>query len=116
MADPTREEIDAKLGAVEARAETRFVELSSKIDRLADSVTALNTGVTGQLADVRREARAENLFTRWTVVIAVVTSLIGAVAALWVTQGNLLAAFSAGLALHSEISPPPPPKAAPNTR
>jgi hypothetical protein len=36
MSDPTREEFDAKLATVEARTETRFVELSSKIDRLTD--------------------------------------------------------------------------------
>jgi hypothetical protein len=107
MADPTREEFDAKLEAVEARAESRFMELSGKIDRLADSVTLLTGGLTMQTADIRREVRSENNFTRWTIVIAVVTSLIGAVAALWVTQGNLLSAFSAGLTLRPEISAPP---------
>lgn len=107
MTAPTREEVHAQLATVEARAETRFVELSGKIDRLADSVTTLTTGVTNQLAEVRREVRSENTFTRWTIVIAVLTSLIGAVAALWVTQGNLLSAFSAGLSLRSEAPPPP---------
>src|SRR5712692_4343006 len=48
MPDPTREEFDAKLATVEARTETRFVELSGKIDRLSDSVTALASGVTNQ--------------------------------------------------------------------
>jgi len=37
MTDPTREEFDAKLATVEARTETRFVELGSKMDRVGES-------------------------------------------------------------------------------
>ena len=44
MPDPTREEFDAKLATVEARSETRFTELSGKIDRVVelDSYSKLN--------------------------------------------------------------------------
>jgi hypothetical protein len=109
MADPTREEFDAKLATVEARTETRFIELSGKIDRLSDAVSTFASNVRTQLADTRKEVHEENVFTRWTVVIAVVTSLIGAIAALWVTQGNLLSAFTAGLILRTETRAPPVP-------
>jgi hypothetical protein len=98
---------DAKLATVEAKTQTRFVELSGKVDRLSESIMTLTSTITNQLTDVRKEVRSENVFTRWTVVIAVVTSLIGAVAALWVTQGNLLSAFTAGLTLRSETQPKP---------
>jgi hypothetical protein len=43
MAEPTREEIDAKIAAVDARVETRFVELAGKIDRIADAVNIERT-------------------------------------------------------------------------
>jgi hypothetical protein len=39
------------------------------------------------------------MMREWTIVIAVVTSMVAAVAALWVTQSNLLSAFQAALAL-----------------
>jgi hypothetical protein len=103
MADPTREEIDAKLAAVEARTETRFVELSSKIDRVADAVGNLTTSVDKALRDVKRDlddVRADNKTTRWTIGTTIVIALLAAIGALWVTQANLLAAFTAGLAAH----------------
>jgi len=50
----TREEIDAKLEAVEARTETRFVELSGKVDRLGEILTG-DRGVLAQLAALRTE-------------------------------------------------------------
>jgi hypothetical protein len=99
MADPTREEFDAKLATVEARTETRFVELSGKIDRVADSISSLANSVT----TIRTEVRHENNLTRWTIVGLVVAGL----AALWVTQSNMLASFSAGVALHEAIQKPP---------
>jgi hypothetical protein len=108
MAGPTREEFDAKLATVEAHTETRFTELSGKIDRLSDAISAFASNVKAELADTRATVRDENVFTRWTVVIAVVTSLIGAISALWVTQGNLLSAFTAGLTLRTETKEAPP--------
>lgn len=92
MADPTREEFTARLETVEARAETRFVELSGKMDRIVDALQTVRT----ELATVK----ADNKFTRLTIIIAVIGSAIAGIAALWVTQGNLLAAFVAGLAAH----------------
>jgi hypothetical protein len=103
---PTHREIDAKFEAAEARAETRFVELSGKIDRVADSIGNLSSTVTSELQNVRTELRtvkSDNTFTRWTIVLAV----LAAIGALWVTQANLLTAFQAGLTLKTEQAPPP---------
>jgi hypothetical protein len=112
MANPTREEIDAKLAVVEARAETRFVELGGKMDRVADSIESFKGTVTAELAGVRTElatVKADNKFTRLTIVIAVIGSAIAGLGALWVTQANQLAAFSTGLLVHETTAPPPAP-------
>lgn len=110
MSDPTREEIDAKLVAAEARAETRFIELSGKIDRLTDLVTTSVGQLTGEVGRVRsemRDVKDDNKNTRWTIVITVIVTILAALAALWTTQGNLISAFNAGLAVKSE--PPSSP-------
>jgi len=114
MAEPTREEIEAKLEAVEARTEARFTQLTGtidvrfanldgKIDRLVDSVWRLSEGVDA----ARKEGRADNKSTRWTIIIVVVASVIAGLAALWTTQGNMLSAFQAGLAAKPFESQPP---------
>jgi hypothetical protein len=54
----TREEIEAKLEAVEARTETRFVELSGKIDRLGEILTG-ERGVLAQMAALRTDTFAQ---------------------------------------------------------
>ncbi|KRA70483.1 hypothetical protein ASD89_14105 [Caulobacter sp. Root656] len=54
----TREEIEAKLEAVEARTETRFVELSGKIDRLGEILTG-ERGVLAQMAGLRTDVFAQ---------------------------------------------------------
>ena len=114
MADPTREEIDAKLATVEARTETRFTELNGKIDRLADSISALGSTVASLKSDIA-DVKADNRYTRWTIIVTVIASALAAIAALWVTQANLLAAFSAGIAVRTETresSPTTPPRPA----
>lgn len=112
MVVPTREEFDAKLALVEARTETRFVELSGKMDRIVDSISSLGSQMTTELGNVKSElnaVRADNKNTRYTIIIAVVTSLIAGIAALWVTQGNMLASFSAGIVLRDSHQSPPAP-------
>jgi hypothetical protein len=107
MTDPTREEFDAKLATVEAHTETRFVELGGKIDRVGDSITVLNSTMTSELGSVKSElvtGKADNKYTRWTIVLAV----LAAIGALWVTQSNLLSAFQTGLLLKSEQVAPSP--------
>lgn len=96
MAELTREELDAKLATVEARTETRFVELSGKIDRVADAVTTLSTKLQVEMDGVKED----NKTTRWTIVTTIVVAVLAAIGALWVTQANLLAAFTAGLGAH----------------
>jgi hypothetical protein len=109
MPEPSREEFEAKLATVEARTETRFVELSGKIDRIADAITSSNNSLTQQVStlrtDVDRDLRAvlaDNRNTRWTIVITIVAAILAALAALWGTQASLLSAFQAGLAVHGE--------------
>lgn len=104
---PTEQElVDAKLSAAEARTETRIVELSGKMDRLTDLLTTS----TVQLTQEVREVKADNKNTRWTIGITVVVTIIAALAALWTTQNNLIAAFSTGLGIHESQKTPTPPK------
>ena len=98
----TREEIEAKLEAVEARTETRFVELSGKIDRLGEILTG-ERGVLAEMAALRMDTfaqmtalKADNSTTRWTVVVTMVTSVLAAAALVLSVQANLLSAFQAG--------------------
>jgi hypothetical protein len=109
---PTREEIDAKLAAVEARTEMRFVELSGKIDRVMDAISTVGNHVSDEIGFVKSElstVKSDNKNTRFTIIIAVVTSLIAGIGALWLTQANLLASFSAGIAVHEVQKPQSPP-------
>ena len=106
MTDITREEMDAKLATVEARAETRFAELSGKLDRILDSMSAATERSIELRADIAG-VKSDNKFTRLTIIVAVFASVLAAVAALWTTQGDLLSAFQTGLALHVIPSAPP---------
>jgi hypothetical protein len=103
---PSREEIDAKLEAAEARTEARFAQLTgtldlrfanldNKVDRLADTVEQL----AGEIRYIRGDVHSENTTTRWTIVGIAVGTAIAALAALWSTQANLLAAFQNGMAV-----------------
>lgn len=115
MADLTRDEINAKLENVELKAENRFVELSGKIDRIVNSIAALNKAVTNELEGVKREltvVKTDNKFSRLTIIISIVGSVLAGLAVLYVTQANLLAAFQTGLSLRieqpSSVAPTPP--------
>ena len=117
---PAKSCLRAKLATVEARTETRFVELSGKIDRLADTIassnnslmqqiTSSNNSLTQQVStlrtDVDRDLRAvlaDNKNTRWTVIITIIAATLAALAALYGSQANLLSAFQTGLAVHTE--------------
>jgi hypothetical protein len=93
MDNMTREEIEARLETVEARTETRFVELSGKIDRLGE-ILAGDHGVIAQVNSLK----VDNKATRWTVVITLITSVLATAALVMNVQANLLAAFQAGQA------------------
>jgi hypothetical protein len=105
MNGPTREEIDAKFDATVARAETRYVELGAKIDRLADTIANLNSSITREIGDARnelKEVKADNKGTRTTIIITVIAATVAALSALWTTQSNLISAFQTGVSMHSE--------------
>ncbi len=82
--------VDAKLEAAEARTEARFTQLTGtidvsfanldgKIDRLIDSVWRLSE----EIETARKENRADNKSTRWTIIIVVIVSVIVGLATLW---------------------------------
>jgi hypothetical protein len=101
MSDHTQDLVDAKLATVEARAETRFVELSAKIDRVADAVDRLNDSSKKSAEDIK----SDNGFTRVTIIGAVIATVIAGLAALWVTQSNMLASFQLGISLSESQRP-----------
>lgn len=110
VADLNREEINARLETVEAKAETRFVELSGKLDRIADSIQTLS-GEVGRLGKEVTEVKSDNKYTRWTIIVTVIASTIAAVALVLQMQGNLLSAFQSGLSvIQTHQSEPPPSK------
>lgn len=94
----SREEVIARLEAVEARGETRFVELGGKLDYLTDILVG-DHGFFAQMSILRTEMttlKADNRTTRWTIVITLITSIMAASALILSVQANLLAAFQAG--------------------
>ena len=101
----TREEMDARLEAVEARSETRFVELSGKIDRLGEILTG-DHGVIARMTSLRTDIMADNKATRWTIMITTISSILAAAALVMSVQANLLAAFQAGQAVGSSALAP----------
>jgi hypothetical protein len=124
---PTRPEIAADLRAAEARTETRIAQLSGsietrfsrldhKIHQIANSVGQLTTIISDSRQEFIREVReirSDSKFTRLTIASVFVASVIGAVAAIWVTQGNMIAVFQAGLGIRdaqpqSEAAKGPP--------
>jgi len=116
----TREEVIARLEAVEARSETRSVELGGKLDYLTDimvgdhglftqmkslkadtlaQIGAFKAEMTSQIGSLRAEMtalKADNRTTRWTIVITLITSIMAASALILSVQANLLSAFQAG--------------------
>lgn len=97
---PAREEIAARLEAVEARTETRFVVLDGKLDRLADSIAALNGSIAElktTAGSISTEAAKENKSTRTTILVTVIGAAIAIVGLVYAMQGGLLTAFQTGL-------------------
>lgn len=100
---PTHRELDAKLEAVEARAQTHFAELRNDIKNLTSAITGEH-GVVAQMRDIK----ADNKNTRVTIAITVIGATLAALAALWTTQGSLLSAMQANLAAHPVFVSTPP--------
>ena len=108
MAAPTREEIDAKLAASEARAETRAVVSDGKLDAVLAKLVSI-----GEKMD---DVRADNRTTRanlWAVCAIVVAVIIG-MGAIVITIAP--AAFTFGSQVRDMVqkevaATPQPPKA-----
>lgn len=91
VSEQTREEIDAKIAAVESRIETRIAEIGGDIKLMNANVTAMATKV----AESSREQRT----TRTTIIVTAIGVVIALAAAVWQMQTGLLDAFQAGLAV-----------------
>jgi len=102
----TREEMDAKLEAVEARTEAKIAEVNASIQRLADAII----GDRGLISEVRElkvsnkesiaQARSEGQFTRWTL-FGIALAIIGTFIAVLAFGGDQ---FGAGKELGSSIT------------
>ena len=99
MADPTREEIDAKIDALDAKTQTKIARLEGKIDtaveKISGQINMLQAVLSGQNTALQtsiNEADKYNRDTRWIFVGLVVTCML-ALAALIVgmaTYGDAL--------------------------
>ena len=69
---PSREEVNAKLEAVEARLETRLTSMDGKLDRLLDKIT-----VVGETA---KEAKTAASTIKWNILITAVATLAALIA------------------------------------
>ena len=114
---PSRDEIDAKLSAAEARTEARIAHLSSameirysQLDHKIDSVVEKINFLAKAISETKSEIKTENKETRKTFIIVGIgtgVSVLGIIVALiaWLynaglnEQANLLAAFKASLAV-----------------
>lgn len=81
MATVTREEIDAKLEAVEARTETKLAGIDGKIDRLGDQLVRVSADISA---------------FKWWLVGAALTVIFGIGALNYTLLGNMVAAFESG--------------------
>ena len=113
MSEPvTREEMNARLEAAEARTETRFVQLVGKIDMLGSQISQVRQDLGGQVAQVRgelgqvredlggrmAEVLADNKSTRQTIMWVTITAMLTVIAVVIAVQVGLMNAFSAGAA------------------
>lgn len=131
MAAPSREEIDAKLEAAEARTEARIAALEGKFDLVGQKIESLvgyvhhlNVNVDERMQSLRggmsdlknemKEVRQDNRSTRRTIILTVIGAVIAALAALWATQDNLLSAIQLGQTMHTAPSATKAPSPSPD--
>jgi hypothetical protein len=99
VADLSREEMEAKLEAAEARTEARFAQISGTIDVRFSSIE----NKLDRLTEVVNESMTETKSAKVTVVVTTIASILAAIgiilAVLLTSQSNLLSAFQAGLAV-----------------
>lgn len=81
MTDPTREEMDAKLDAVEARLETRLTSIDGKLDRLFDNVNYVaRTATEAKNAADKAHDAASNI--KWNILFTAL-GVLGVIVAMW---------------------------------
>jgi hypothetical protein len=99
MPDPSREEIDAKIAAAEARTDTKFARLEGKLDLVLAEASAAR-----QEASIARDnARQESRGTRATIIgtgLATVLAL-GALLMSVMTYGDAI--FSRGMSVRDAV-------------
>lgn len=106
MREVTREEIDAKLEAVEARMDTRIAQMEGKLDTVMarievqlQSISAQTTSQVGELANTKRELRSLILGS-WAIIIASVLAIyFGLDASNKSLLSNMLSSFQAGISV-----------------
>ena len=118
MSEPvTREEMNARLEAAEARTELRFVQLVGKIDALGGHIAQVRHDLGGQMAQVRgelgqvredlggriAEVLADNKSTRQTNMWVTITAMLTVIAVVIAVQVGLMNAFSAGSARRDAV-------------
>ncbi|WP_323795023.1 hypothetical protein [Nisaea sp.] len=109
MVGPTREEIDAKLAAVEARVEAKLVGIDGKLDRIVDqianSVSATNQKIdllsekVSTAGDDAREAKKAAGDIKWHVLYTAlgVVAVIFAMWAVWAQGIEMVAGLFEGI-------------------
>lgn len=109
MVGPTREEIDAKLAAVEARVEAKLVGIDGKLDRIVDqiasSVFATNQKIdllsekVSNAGDDAREAKKAAGDIKWHVLYTAlgVVAVIFAMWAVWAQGIEMVAGLFGGI-------------------
>ena len=92
MSDPTREEIDAKIEASEARVEARLTAIDGKLDRLFDRLQVA-ISQTGDAKDAALAAQKAASSTKWNILFTALASIAAllAVWALWVQAAEMVA-------------------------
>lgn len=72
MTEQTREEVDAKIGAAEARTDTKITRMEGKLDLLLSEISNVNA----RIGDVRDDSRStrSNL---WAVALGLAALIVG---------------------------------------
>ena len=88
MADsdsPSREEVNAKLEAVEARVDTKLVVMDSKLDRIVDLVN-VSIQASKRAENSADEAKKSASNLKWNISFTAITTvgLVVAIGAFWI--------------------------------
>lgn len=102
MPDPTREEMDAKIAASEARTDTKIARLEGKLDLVItkiDHVTESNRFLHKEVADSRRAVIANGwiIFAAIIAVIAILVTAGPAIFELGIKIGDIIKSSGANV-------------------